>query len=98
MLGDILRSLTNPAEAEAALLELGNALMLERVRADAQAGARQPELLPPRRCVMCSITGGKRSGSTFSARWLAHRSRVRPRSPSFSPRHYRTRRALSLSR
>lgn len=37
MLGDILRSLTNPAEAEAALLELGNAHLLERVHADAHA-------------------------------------------------------------
>jgi hypothetical protein len=37
MLGTILRSLTNPAEAEAALLELGNAPVLERVRAGAQA-------------------------------------------------------------
>lgn len=37
MLGAILRSLTNPAEAEAALLVLGNARVLERVRAGAQA-------------------------------------------------------------
>jgi len=37
MLGIILRSLTNPAEAEAALLELGDAHILERVRAEAQA-------------------------------------------------------------
>jgi hypothetical protein len=37
MLGDILRSLTDPAEAEAALLALDNAPVLERVRADAQA-------------------------------------------------------------
>jgi NADPH:quinone reductase-like Zn-dependent oxidoreductase len=37
MLGDILKSLTNPAAAEAALLELGNTLVLNRVRTDAQA-------------------------------------------------------------
>jgi hypothetical protein len=37
MLGEILRSLTNPAEAEATLLASGNELVLERARADAQS-------------------------------------------------------------
>ena len=37
MLGTILRSLTNPTEAEAALLELGNGPVLERVCAKALA-------------------------------------------------------------
>jgi len=37
MLGTILRSLTNPAEAEVALLELGDESVLERVRANARA-------------------------------------------------------------
>ena len=36
MLGDILKSLTNPAAAEAALLELGNGLVLDRVRIEAE--------------------------------------------------------------
>lgn len=37
MLGDILKSLTNPAAVEAALLELGNGLVLDRVLIEAQA-------------------------------------------------------------
>jgi hypothetical protein len=37
MLGIILRSLSDPAEAEAALCELGDPRILERVRADALA-------------------------------------------------------------
>ena len=37
MLGTILRNLTNPAEAEAALCALGNEEVVERVRRNAQA-------------------------------------------------------------
>jgi hypothetical protein len=37
MLGHILRSLTDPAEAEAVLLQLGDADVAERVRVDACA-------------------------------------------------------------
>jgi hypothetical protein len=92
MLGTILRSLTNPAEAETALLELGNARVLERVRADAQAdGTMSRGVRRQGGCAVRMITQGRKSGWAFSALWRARRSRVPPRSGVYSPKPCKSR-------
>jgi hypothetical protein len=48
MLGTILRSLTNPAQAEAALAELGDAPLLARVRHGAEAESTSPGVFAAR--------------------------------------------------